>query len=64
MMFNVWGVVWRCQKRLVQWTAEGTIPPQAARMMQLSALAAKTNAWLSLPMLFFMTVASHYPLFG
>jgi uncharacterized membrane protein len=64
MMLSVWGVIWRFQKRLVNWTAEGNAPPQAARMMQLSLLAAKTNAWLSLPMLFFMTVASHYPLLG
>ncbi|MFB3812937.1 MAG: urate hydroxylase PuuD [Terriglobales bacterium] len=64
MMFNVWGVVWRFQKRLIKWTAADVAPPEAARMARLSSLAAKTNAWLSLPMLFFMTVASHYPLFG
>jgi uncharacterized membrane protein len=64
MMFNVWGIVWRFQKRLLRWTEEGTLPPEAARMAHLSMLAAKTNAWLSLPMLLFMAVASHYPLFG
>jgi uncharacterized membrane protein len=64
MMFNVWGIVWRFQKRLIRWTAEGTQPPEAAHMAQLSLLAARTNAWLSLPMVFFMAVASHYPLFG
>jgi uncharacterized membrane protein len=64
MMFNVWGIVWRFQKRLVRWTAEGSPPPEAVRMAQLSSLAARTNAWLSLPMLFFMGVASHYPLLG
>jgi uncharacterized membrane protein len=64
MMFNVWGIVWRFQKRLIRWTSEGAMPPEAMRMAQLSSLAARTNAWLSLPMLFFMSVASHYPLFG
>jgi uncharacterized membrane protein len=64
MMFNVWGIVWRFQKRLVRWTADGALPPEAVRMARLSALAAKTNAWLSLPMLLFMAVASHYPLLG
>lgn len=64
MMFNVWGIVWRCQKRLVLWTEQGSMPSEAARMARLSSLAAKTNAWLSLPMLFFMAVASHYPLLG
>jgi uncharacterized membrane protein len=64
MMFNVWGIVWRCQKRLIHWTAEGVSSPQAANLAQLSTLAARTNAWLSLPMLFLMAVASHYPMFG
>ncbi len=64
MLFNVWGIVWRFQKRLVKWAATGNAPPEAARMAQLAWLAAQTNAWLSLPMLFFMGVASHYPLFG
>jgi uncharacterized membrane protein len=64
MMFNVWGIVWRFQKRLVRWTAEGTMPAEAPRMARLSSLAAKTNFWLSFPMLFFMAAASHYPLFG
>jgi uncharacterized membrane protein len=64
MMFNVWGIIWRFQKRLIRWTAEGTMPPEAARMARLASLAARTNAWLSLPMLFFMGAASHYPLFG
>ena len=64
MLFNLWGLVWRFQKRLVQWTAAGQLPPEAARMARLAALGAQTNVWLSLPMLFFMAVASHYPLLG
>ncbi|HYG98767.1 MAG TPA: urate hydroxylase PuuD [Terriglobales bacterium] len=68
MMFNVWGVVWRVQKRLIQWTAanaaQGTpMPAQAADYARLSLLAARTNFWLSFPMLFFMGAASHYPMF-
>jgi len=27
-------------------------------------LASRTNAFLSIPMLFFMAAASHYPMFG
>jgi uncharacterized membrane protein len=64
MLFNLWGLVWRFQKRLVEWTAAGQLSPEAARMARLAGLAAQTNAWLSLPMLFFMAVASHYPLLG
>jgi uncharacterized membrane protein len=68
MMFNVWGIVWRFQKKLIRWTAanasDGTpVPPQAAHLSELVLLAARTNAVLSLPMLFFMAAASHYPLF-
>jgi len=64
MMFNLWGVIWRYQKRLVAWTAAGSMPPEAARMSRLTVLAAQTNAWLSLPLLFLMATASHYPIFG
>jgi hypothetical protein len=64
MMFNVWGLVWRCQKRLLRSMAEETPSAEAPRLARLSTLAAQTNAWLSVPMLFFMAAASHYPLFG
>jgi uncharacterized membrane protein len=69
MMFNVWGIIWRFQKKLIRWTAknasDGTpIPPEAAGMARLVFLASRTNALLSIPMLFFMAAASHYPMFG
>lgn len=69
MMFNVWGIVWRFQKKLIRWTeknaADGTpMPPQAARMARMVLLASRINAVLTIPMLFFMGAASHYPMFG
>jgi uncharacterized membrane protein len=69
MMFNVWGVIWRIQKRLIAWTKEsaekGTpIPEQAKRMARMGFIASRANAYLSIPMLFFMGAASHYPMFG
>ncbi len=60
MMMNVWGVIWRAQKRLIQWTAEGTTSPQAAKLARMSYVASRTNFWLSFPMLFFMAMASHW----
>ncbi|MEK7766087.1 MAG: hypothetical protein AAB368_07590, partial [bacterium] len=36
-------------------------PPELARQ---ALLASRTNAWLSIPMLFFMGAASHYALFS
>lgn len=69
MMFNVWGVIWRIQKRLIAWTKanaeNGTpMPEQSARMARMAFLAARTNLYLSFPLLFFMGAASHYPMFG
>jgi len=69
MMLNVWGVIWRIQKRLIAWTkdnaANGTpIPEQSKRMARMAFLTSRANAILSLPLLFFMGAASHYPMFG
>jgi uncharacterized membrane protein len=69
MFFNVWGIIWRMQKRMIQWTADnaanGTpMPAKAANFARVTFLASRTNFWLSFPMLFFMGAASHYPLFG
>jgi uncharacterized membrane protein len=68
MMFNVWGVIWRVQKKMIKWNAEaaasGTpLPEEATGLARLNFRASKTNFWLSFPMLFFMAAASHYPLF-
>ena len=69
MMLNVWGIVWRMQKKIIRWTGEsaakGTaMPPEAAKVARLSFLASRLNFWLSFPMLFFMGAASHYILFA
>jgi len=69
MMLNVWGIVWRMQKRIIRWTEEGVtkgtaMPPEAAKMAHISMLASRVGFWLSFPMLFFMGAASHYAMFG
>lgn len=69
MLLNVWGVIWRIQKRLIQWTREnaanGTPMPDKAKAMARQAfLCSRANAFLSVVMLFFMGAASHYPMFG
>jgi len=66
MLLNVWGVIWRAQKRIVNWThanaEQGTpIPAESAKLGRMAFLASRTNAWLSLPMLFFMAASNHYP---
>lgn len=68
MLLNVWGVIWPAQKRIIAWTQEnaekGTaIPPESAVLARRAFLSSRMNAWLSVPMLFFMAAASHYPVF-
>ena len=69
MMLNVWGVIWRAQKKIIRWSGESPADQsgsatEAARLARLSFLASRVNAFLSIPMLFFMGAASHYPIFG
>lgn len=69
MLLNVWGIIWRAQKKVIAWTAEnaakGTpIPGEAAGLARRTFLASRTNTWLSLPMLWFMGTASHLAMFG
>jgi uncharacterized membrane protein len=68
MLLNVWGIVWRMQKKIIRWTeesaAKGTpMPPEAQKLARLAQLAAWTNFVLSFPMLLMMAVASHYSIF-
>jgi len=68
MMFNVWGLIWRVQKKLMSWYAEnpngGTMPEKLARLSNAAAVASRVNFVLSFPMLFLMAAASHYPFLG
>ena len=69
MMLNVWGIIWRMQKKhhsLDRGSAsKGTaMPPEAAKMARLSPSVHRVNFWLSFPMLFFMGAASHYMMFA
>jgi uncharacterized membrane protein len=66
MLLNTWGVVWRVQKRLIEWTRlnveHGTpMPPEAERLARWAYIASRVGFWLSFPMLFFMGAANHYP---
>lgn len=59
MLLNVWGIIWRAQKKIIAWTVDnvenGTpIPPESAKLARTVFLASRTNAWLSLPMLLMM----------
>jgi uncharacterized membrane protein len=64
MMLNVWGIIWRMQKKIIRWNLAASqgeaMPPEAAKLARLAFLASRVNFWLSFPMLFFMGAASHY----
>lgn len=66
MLMNVWGVIWRNQKRVIQATQEllkGTpAPPEMARWGKQALIASRMNLALSVPLLFFMGAASHLTL--
>jgi uncharacterized membrane protein len=68
MMLNVWGIVWRMQKKMIRWTAAAargeSMPPEAPKIARLAFLATRLNFWVSFPMLFFMGAASHYIIFA
>ncbi len=65
MMFNVWGIIWRVQKKIIRWTASSEpMPAEATKLARVAFLASRTNFWLSFPMLFFMNASQHYVIFG
>ena len=69
MLLNVWGVVWRIQKRLILWTKENAangapVPEKSRNMARIAVLTSRASAILSIPLLFLMGAASHYPMFG
>jgi len=64
MLLNVWGIIWPNNKRILAATA-GTGPAAAPELPRQAFLASRTNAWLSLPLLFFMgTSHGDWVIFG
>lgn len=64
MLFNVWGIIWRNNKKVIQGTLAGTPPADAATLARQAFLASRTNFFLSVPMLFFMVSSYHYSILG
>ncbi len=62
MMLNVWGIIWRANKKIIRGTIAGTPPANGATLARQAFLASRANFFLSIPMLFFMAAASHYAL--
>jgi uncharacterized membrane protein len=64
MMMNVWGIIWRHNKKIIRGTLAGTPPADAAVLARQVFLASRTNFFLSVPLLFFMATSSHYVILG
>jgi len=65
MWANVWFVIWPAQQVVIanadNVAGGGEADPKAAACAARAGLASRTNTLFSIPMLFFMAAASHYP---
>jgi uncharacterized membrane protein len=65
MWANVWFVIWPAQKVVIanaeKTAAGGEADPTAAGRGAAAGMASRTNTLFSIPMLFFMAAASHFP---
>jgi len=64
MMLNVWGIIWRNNKKVITGVLAGTPPADGATLARQAFLASRANAFLSIPMLFFMASSYHYVILG
>ena len=60
MLFNVWGIIWPNNKKIIRGTLAGTPPADAAALARQAFLASRTNFFLSVPLLFYMAASSHF----
>ncbi|HVY04419.1 MAG TPA: urate hydroxylase PuuD [Burkholderiales bacterium] len=60
MLLNVWGIIWRNQKKIL-----GIVPAtdeEKNKARRVAFIASRTNTALSIPMLFFMVAQTHIPM--
>ena len=57
MLFNVWGLIWPNQKKILG--LKPATDAEKATARRVAFLASRTNTMLSIPMLFFMGVGVH-----
>jgi uncharacterized membrane protein len=65
LFLNIWGIAWRCQKRLIKWTRalgeQGKpMPPEAANIARMALLTMKINLWMSFPFFFLLSKSWRY----
>jgi uncharacterized membrane protein len=60
MLFNVWGIIWPANKKIIRGVLAGTPREDAATLARQAFLASRTNFFLSVPLIFYMAAASHF----
>ncbi|MEW6312685.1 MAG: urate hydroxylase PuuD [Pseudomonadota bacterium] len=61
MLFNVWGLIWPNQKKVLG--LKPATDEEKNRARRVAFLASRTNTMLSIPMLFFMAAGAHTSLY-
>jgi uncharacterized membrane protein len=62
MLFNVWGLIWPNQKKILGLKPATDEEKNKAR--RIAFLASRTNTMLSIPLLFFMAAGAHSSIYG
>ena len=62
MWFNVWFIIWPCQRKIIQGVKTNTpVPPFLGPR---AVKASRLNAYLSVPLVFCMVAGPHFPFFN
>ncbi len=61
MLFNVWGLIWPNQKKVLGLKPASDEEKNKAR--RIAFLASRINVMLSIPMLFFMAAGAHFDMY-
>ena len=62
MLFNVWGLIWPNQKKILG--IKPATDEEKVKARRIAFLASRTNTMLSVPMLFFMAAGAHSAVYG
>ena len=62
MLFNVWGLIWPNQKKILG--MKPATDEEKAKARRIAFLASRTNTMLSIPLLFFMAAGAHSAIYG
>jgi uncharacterized membrane protein len=62
MLFNVWGLIWPNQKKILG--MKPATDEEKIKARRIAFLASRTNTMLSIPLLFFMAAGAHSAIYG